>query len=336
MALKGRSFITTQDFPASDLEAVLARAKTHKHAREYPKPLAGKSVALLFFNPSMRTRVTFELAIQNLGGLPIIMNVGSDSWSLEHRDGVVMNEGKTEHIKDAAKVLSRYVDAIGVRCFPTMEKPEEDLADAVIMSFKKHSEVPLINLESSLYHPCQALADMMTVQEKRGTTKAVRMVLTWAPHPKALPTAVPNSFLLAATQMGADVVLCHPKEFPLPGKIVEAAQTNAKATGRMFRIVDNQPEAFVGAQAIYAKSWGSIGYYGKWQEETKARTNYGVWKIDEGKMRAVPDAHFMHCLPIRRNVEASDPVIDGRQSVVYDQAENRLWVQMALLEAVIP
>ncbi len=335
MALRGRSLITTQDFPPSDLEAVLARAKNLKHAQEYPKSLAGKSIALLFFNASMRTRVTFELAITHLGGTALVMNVGTDSWSLEHRDGVVMNEGKTEHIKDAAKVLSRYVDAIGVRCFPTMEKPEEDLADAVIMAFKRHSQVPIINLESSLYHPCQAMADMMTIQEKKGTLKGVRVVLTWVPHPKALPTAVPNSFLLAASQLGADVILAHPKEFPLPGKIVEQAQGNAKASGRLFRIVDNQPEAFVGAQVLYAKSWGSIGYYGKWSEETKVRTNYGIWKIDEPKMRSIPEAIFMHCLPIRRNVEASDAVLDGRQSVIYDEAENRLWAQMALLEALM-
>jgi N-acetylornithine carbamoyltransferase len=335
MALKGRSFITTQDFPTSDLEAMLVRAKALKHATTYPQTLAGKSIALLFFNASMRTRVTFELAITHLGGTALTMNVGTDSWSLEHRDGVVMNEGKTEHIKDAAKVLSRYVDAIGVRCFPTMEKPEEDLADAVIMAFKRHAEVPVINLESSLFHPCQAMADMMTIQEKKGTVKGQRVVLTWAPHPKALPTAVPNSFLLAASQLGADVVLAHPKEFPLPGKIVEQAQHNAKASGRMLRIVDNQPEAFLGAQVVYAKSWGSIGYYGKWSEETKVRTNYGMWKIDEPKMRSIPEAIFMHCLPIRRNVEASDAVLDSRQSVIYDEAENRLWAQMALLEALI-
>ena len=335
MSLKGRSFITTQDFPTSDLEAVLVRAKNLKHAAEYPKSLAGKSIALLFFNASMRTRVTFELAITHLGGTALTMNVGTDSWSLEHRDGVVMNEGKTEHIKDAAKVLSRYVDAIGVGCFPTMEKPEEDLADAVIMSFKRHSQVPVINMESALFHPCQAMADMMTIQEKKGTMKGMRVVLTWAPHPKALPTAVPNSFLLAASQLGADVVLAHPKEFPLPGKIVEQAQLNAKASGRLFRIVDNQPEAFLGAQVIYAKSWGSIGYYGKWSEETKVRTNYGVWKIDEPKMPSIPEAIFMHCLPIRRNVEAADAVLDGRQSVIYDEAENRLWAQMALLEALL-
>lgn len=335
MGLKGRSFITTQDFPASELEALLQRARQFKHAKEYPKPLAGKSVALLFFNPSMRTRVTFELAVQHLGGVPLVMNVGSDSWSLEHRDGVVMNEGKTEHIKDAAKVLSRYVDAIGVRCFPTMEKPEEDLADAVIMAFKRHSEVPVINLESAMYHPCQALADMMTIQEKRGTVKGARVVLTWAPHPKALPTAVPNSFLIASAQMGADVVLAHPKEFPLVGKVVEQAQVFAKQSGRIFRIVDNQPEAFLGAHVIYAKSWGSIGYYGKWAEETKVRINYGLWRIDEPKMRQIPDAVFMHCLPVRRNVEVSDAVLDSRQSVVYDEAENRLWAQMALLEALV-
>jgi N-acetylornithine carbamoyltransferase len=334
MALKGRSFLSTQELTIPEIEALLARARALKHAKELPKPLAGKSIALLFFNPSLRTRVTFELAIQQLGGTPVTMNVGTESWSLEHRDGAVMNEGKTEHIKDAARVLSRYVDAIGVRCFPTMEKPEEDLADAVISAFRRWAEVPVLNLESALYHPCQALADMMTISERRAL-KGTRVTLTWAPHPKALPTAVPNSFVIAATQLGCDVTLAHPKEFPLPGRIIEMAMGNAQATGRRFRIVDSQAEGFLDAQVIYAKSWGSIAFYGKWNEETKVRVNYAPWLIDANKMRAVPDAVFMHCLPVRRNVEVADAVLDGRQSIIYDEAENRMWVQMAVLEAVM-
>lgn len=335
MSLKKRSLISTQDLNAAEAETLIARARELKRMPQPPPALAGKSVALLFFNPSLRTRVTMELAVQRLGGTAMTLNVGADSWSLEHRDGAIMNAGKTEHIKDAAKVLSRYVSAIGVRCFPTMEHPEEDLADAVITSFKRHATVPVINLESAMHHPCQALADAMTIIEKRGSVKGQRVVLTWAPHPKALPTAVPNSFLLMSAQLGADVVLCHPKEFPLPGRVVETAARLADRTGRIFRIVDNQPEAFVGAQVVYAKSWGSVAYYGKWSEETRVRTNYAVWQIDDAKMRATKDAIFLHCLPVRRNVEVADGVLDGPRSVVYDEAENRLWVQMALLESTL-
>lgn len=335
MNLKGKHFISTQDFTVADLEALLARAREFKHGKAAGRPLEGKSVALAFFNPSLRTRLSMELAVRELGGTPLTVNVGTDSWSLEHREGAVMNGNKTEHVKDAARVLGRYVDAIGVRSFAGMEQPEDDLADAVIMSFKKHSPVPIINLESSLFHPCQALADMLTLFERRGQVRGAKVTLTWAPHPKQLPTAVANSFLLATTQFGCDVTLVHPDQFPLPGRVIELAQRNSAATGRSFRILHSQPEAFIGSQVIYAKSWGSVAYYGNWEKETQLRRNYGAWIVDERKMANTADAIFMHCLPVRRNVEVADDVLDGRRSVAYDEAENRLWVQMALLEALL-
>ncbi len=334
-SLKGKHFISTQEFALADLEALLVRARDFKHGGPKGKPLEGKSVALAFLNPSMRTRLSMELAVRELGGVPLTLNVGSDSWSLEHRDGVVMNESKTEHVKDAVRVLARCVDAIGVRSFAAMEKPEDDLQDTVILSFKRHSPVPVVNLESSLSHPCQAMADMMTLVERRGAVRGTKVTLTWAPHPKQLPTAVPNSFLLAATQFGCDVTLVHPEQFPLPGRVIELAQKNAAAAGRPLKIVHNQPEAFIGAQVVYAKSWGSVAYYGNWERETQIRRTYTNWIVDESKMAHTADAVFMHCLPVRRNVEVADNVLDGRRCVAYDQAENRLWVQMALLEALI-
>src|SRR3990172_2950557 len=194
MAIKGKHFISTQDFSPAEIEALIAQARARKHGKISTKPLAGKSVALVFFNPSLRTRTSFELAVQALGGTAVTLNAGSDTWPL----------------------VARYVDAIGVRCFPAMEKAEEDFQDAVIQAFRRHSDVPVINLESCLYHPCQALADLMTIHEKGGAVRNVKVVLTWAPHPKSLPTAVPNSLLLAATQMGCAVTLAHPPEFPLP------------------------------------------------------------------------------------------------------------------------
>ncbi|MBI2933117.1 MAG: N-acetylornithine carbamoyltransferase [Planctomycetes bacterium] len=335
MNLKGRHFITTQDFTAPELEFLLARAREFKHTKPSHKPLEGKAVALAFLNPSMRTRLSMELAVQRLGGTPMTLNVGGDSWSLEHRDGVEMNENRTEHVKDAVRVLGRYVSAIGVRAFARMENPEEDLADAVIMSFKKHSPVPVVNLESAMHHPCQSLADVMTLVEKRGGVRGLKVTITWAPHPKQLPTAVTNSFLLAATQFGCDVTLVHPEQFPLPGRALEAAGRNAAASGGHIRVMHSQPEAFLGAQVVYAKSWGSLAFYGEWEKEKEIRRNYTNWIVDERKMRDTNDALFMHCLPVRRNVEVADNVLDGRRNLAYDQAENRLWVQMAILEALI-
>ncbi len=335
MALKGRHFISTQEFTLAELEAVIARARELKHGKLPAKILENKAIALAFFNPSMRTRLSMERAIRDLGGTPLMVNVGSDSWSLEHRDGAIMNENKTEHVKDAVRVLGRYAVAMGVRAFASMDKPEDDLADAVIMSFKKHSPVPVINLESSLSHPCQAMADMMTLTERRGNVKGTKVTLTWAPHPKQLPTAVANSFLLASTQFGCDVTLVHPEQFPLPGRVVELAQKNASTAGGHFKIVHSQPEGFMGAQVVYAKSWGSVAYYGNWERETQLRRNYSAWIVDERKMANTADAIFMHCLPVRRNVEVADDVLDGRRCMAYEQAENRLWVQMALLEALL-
>lgn len=335
MSLKGKSFVSTQDFPPSELEPLIARARELKHGRDPGHPLANKAVALCFLNPSLRTRLSMEMAVRTLGGEPYTLNVGSDSWSMEHRDGAVLNENKTEHVKDAVRVLSRYVDAIGVRAFPGLEKPEEDLNDAVITAFRKHSPVPIINLESSLHHPCQAMADMMTLLERRGGLRGVKVTLTWVPHPKQLPTAVPNSLILAATAFGCEVTVVHPDRFPLPGRIIEMAQANAKAAGQGFRIVHSQPEAFIGAQVVYAKSWGSVAYYGQWDKEAQLRRNLAPWIVDEAKMAHTDNGVFMHCLPVRRNVEVADNVLDGRRNVAYDQAENRLWVQMAILESML-
>lgn len=329
--MKGRHFVSTQDFSPVELERLIARAREIKKDGVREKPLAGKSVALIFLNPSLRTRTTMELAVTALGGTPLTMNVGTDSWTLEHRDGAVMNAGRTEHVKDAARVLSRLVDAIGVRAFAGLENLEEDIADPVISAFVRHAEVPILNLESAMYHPMQGMADAMTIAERCGTVQGVKVVLTWAPHPKALPTAVPNSFLLAATRLGADVTLAAPSEFPLPEPVIRFAGYNS---GKLT-LTARQEDAFAGAQVICAKSWGSIPCYGRAEVETKVRGRYANWMVDPAKMAAAPDACFLHCLPVRRNVEVADAVLDGPRSAVYDEAENRLHVQTAILEALL-
>ncbi|MDP6958403.1 MAG: N-acetylornithine carbamoyltransferase [Planctomycetota bacterium] len=316
-----KHFINTQEYSRAQLEEILDRAREYKIGLT-PPVLGGKSVGLLFFNPSLRTRVSFEVGIHQLGGNPVTMTVGGESWNLEHRDGIVMDGDKPEHIKDAARVLSRYVDIIGVRAFPKMESLEEDMADSVIEAFRKYSDVPVVNLESSLYHPCQAMADVMTIREM-GKKK---VTMTWAYHPKALPMAVPNSFALIASQFGMDLTMAWPKEFPLSDMILDQVEKNL---GAKPKIVHDPKEGLQDAEIVYAKSWGGIGFYGHWEEEKKLREDYRDWQVTE-----IPEeAHFMHCLPVRRNVVVSDEILD--RSKVYDQAENRRHVQKAILSSLI-
>ena len=322
--LKGRSFVSTLDFKPAELAFLLDRAKALKKARgkKGRLPLAGKSVAMVFFNPSLRTRVSFQVGIAELGGQAVTMTVGSESWSLEYRDGAIMDQDKTEHIKDAARVLSRYVDAICVRSFPGLKSHDEDMSDPVLSSFRKYSTVPIINMESALWHPCQAMADAMTLREKLGSIKGKKVTLTWAYHPKALPMAVGNSFAAVVSQLGADLTIAHPPEFALEKSFLDALP-------RRPRIVHSKEAGLEGAQAVYAKSWGSPAYYGRWEEEKKVRDGLKSWICD-----AVPKgAVFMHCLPVRRNVEVADAVLDA--SAIYDEAENRLHVQKAILSELV-
>jgi N-acetylornithine carbamoyltransferase len=324
MGLKGKSFINTLEFSPKELETILAKAAALKKSKKGPTPLKGKSVALVFFNPSLRTRVSFQVGIAQLGGQAVSMSVGSESWTLEHHEGAVMNADKTEHIKDAAQVLSRYVDAIAVRSFPGMKSYQEDMADGVIESFRKHATVPVINMESSLWHPCQGMADAMTAIERFGSLKKLKVVLTWAYHPKALPMAVPNSFAAAFSQLGADLTIAHPPEFPLEKRLLDALP-------RKPTIVLSKKEALAGADVIYAKSWGGSAYYGRWEEEKKIRETRQDWICDVLPKGAV----FMHCLPVRRNVEVADGVLDAPASAIYDEAENRLHVQKAILSEIL-
>lgn len=324
MPSKPRHFINTLEWSPKELERLLDRAAALKKAKRSPQALKGKSVALVFFNPSLRTRVSFEVGIAQLGGQAVTMSVGSESWSLEHREGAVMNADKTEHVKDAARVLSRYVDAIAVRSFPGLKNRDEDMADGVIESFRKHAQVPVVNMESALWHPCQGMADALTARERFKKIKGLKVTLTWAYHPKALPMAVPNSFAAVFSQLGADLTIAHPPEFPLEKGLLDRLP-------RPPRIVHDKAEGLEGAHVVYAKSWGGSAYYGRWEEEKQVRERHASWICD-----GLPkDAIFMHCLPVRRNVEVADAVLDGPGSAVYDEAENRLHVQKAILSELL-
>jgi N-acetylornithine carbamoyltransferase len=335
MNLKGRDFLSTADFTTDELTALIDLAAKIKAGDYRERPLEGKSVALVFFNPSLRTRASMEIAVYQLGGNAVTLDVGKGTWSLEHRDGVVMDSDKTEHIKEAARVLSRYVAAIGVRAFPDMKNYQEEIADPVVRSFAKHSDVPVFNLESSRHHPFQALADAMTIREKLGSFSHQRVVLSWAYHPKPLPMAVPNSFALIAAQFGLDLTIACPPEYDLGDEAMAEIQAALKSSGGRVQVSRDQREACEGARIVYGKSWGAKQFYGRADEDIALRQEYKNWRIDDEMMRSTDNGWFMHCLPVRRNVVVTDGVLDGPQNAAIDEAENRLHVQKAVLAAIL-
>ena len=330
-----RNFLTTGDYSREELEALIDSALRLKGERKQSPLLAGKSVALVFFNPSLRTRASMQVGIYELGGNAVVLEPGGTTWTLEHRDGVVMDSDKTEHVAEFVRVLGRYCAAIGVRTFAALKDWDEERTDPVLKAFAKYSEVPIINLESAMHHPCQALADMMTIREKLGTTPK-RVLLTWAWHPKPLPMAVPNSFALAAAQMGHEVVVAHPRGYELDDELMKTIHAQAAAAGGSLEVTNDIDAAFAGAEVIYAKSWGAKQFYGKAEREIEERAPHRAkWIVDEEKMFRTKAGIFMHCLPVRRNVIVTDGVIDSPASVVIDEAENRLHVQKAILMKVL-
>jgi len=282
----------------------------------------------VFFNPSLRTRASMQVGIYELGGNAVVLEPGGTSWTLEHREGSVMDGDKTEHVAEFVRVLERYCVAIGVRTFASLKNWEEERTDPILNAFAKYASVPIINLESAMHHPCQSLADMLTIREKLGAGRK-RVVLTWAWHPKPLPMAVPNSFALAAAQMGHDLVIAHPPGYDLDEELI-------KTLGPNVEITNDIDAAFTGADVIYAKSWGAKQFYGNSDQDLATRAQYrSKWIVDEEKMARTNDAIFMHCLPVRRNVIVTDGVIDSPASVVIDEAENRLHVQKATLARLL-
>ena len=329
------NFLTTGDYSRDELNGLIDSALQFKRGKDQAQSLAGKSVALVFFNPSLRTRASMQVGIYDLGGNPVVLEPGGTSWTLEHRDGVVMDGDKTEHVAEFVRVLARYCSAIGVRTFAALKNWGEERTDPVLAAFAKYSEVPIINLESAMHHPCQALADMMTIRERFGVERK-RVVLTWAWHPKPLPMAVPNSFALAAAQMGHDLVIAQPEGYELDDDLMTSIQERSAGARGSVEVTNNIDAAFAGADVIYAKSWGSKQFYGKPESDIEHRAQYRAqWIVDEQKMARTNGAIFMHCLPVRRNVIVTDGVIDSSAPVVIDEAENRLHAQKAILKKVM-
>lgn len=325
------NFLSTSEFSAEQLTRFINSATQIKRGELNEKPLAGRSVALVFFNPSLRTRASMQVGIYELGGNPVILEPGNTSWTLEHREGAVMDGDKTEHLKEFVRVLERYVSAIGVRTFAELKDWETERTDPVLNAFAKYASVPIINLESAMHHPCQSMADMMTIREKHGNKKK-KVLLTWAWHPKPLPMAVPNSFALAAAQFGHDVRIACPRGYELDNELIREAEHRASAAGGSIEITHEVDTAYNGVDVVYAKSWGGKGFYGDVDADIAHRRQFrGEWIVNEEKMAKTNNAIFMHCLPVRRNVIVSDDVIDSAASVVIDEAENRLHVQKAIL-----
>lgn len=329
------NFLKTSDFDRAKLDALIEAAIRMRSVGSTTKPLAGKSIALVFFNPSLRTRASMQVGIYELGGNPVILEPGGSSWTLEHREGAVMDGNKTEHLTEFVRVLERYVSAIGVRTFAELKDWEIERTDPVLNAFKKYASVPVINLESAMHHPCQAMADMMTVLEKLGDKKK-KVLLTWAWHPKPLPMAVPNSFALAAAQFGHSLRIAHPAGYELDGELLAEISTQAEANSGSVEFTNDVNTAFDGVEVVYAKSWGGKQFYGAAEKDIEFRANLrNDWIVDEQKMSRTDDAIFMHCLPVRRNVIVTDGVIDMPNSVVIDQAENRLHIQKAIMTELI-
>jgi N-acetylornithine carbamoyltransferase len=324
-------FLSTLDLSDADLRRLLDRASAFAGG-ESSSALRGKSVGLLFFNPSLRTRTSMELAVAQLGGTAVTLDVGAGVWDMEYRDGVAMDGDKAEHVREGAAVLGRYVDALGVRSFPKMKSLDEDLADGVLAAFARHAGVPVVNLESMRDHPCQAMADALTLRQTLGETRGRKLLLTWAYHPKPLPMAVPTAVAQIATRLGMDVTIARPEGFALPERVMEAATANAKRSGGSLRTIADPVDGFRGAEIVYAKSWGGVEWYGDWEREKTVRSELRHWRVSEEKMALGASARFMHCLPVRRNVVVDDAVLDGPRSIVLDQAENRLHAQKAILE----
>jgi N-acetylornithine carbamoyltransferase len=336
-----KHFLNTQDWTRPELDALLAQAARFKRERiagaQGDLPLRGKSIALVFFNPSLRTRTSFELGAFQLGGHAVVLQPGKDAWPIEFDLGTVMDGEAEEHIVEVARVLSRYVDLIGVRAFPKFVDWSQDREDKVLRGFAKYATVPVINMET-ITHPCQELAHALALQERFDTSnlRGRKYVLTWTYHPKALNTAVANSALTIATRLGMDVtLLCPTEEYLLDERYLGWARDNVAESGGSFTVSHDIDSAYAGADIVYAKSWGALPYFGNWEPEKPIRDRFKHFIVDEAKMAKTNNGVFSHCLPLRRNIKATDAVMDSPNCIAIEEAENRLHVQKAVMAALV-
>jgi len=329
-----RHFLSTEDWSRDDLQAMIDRARVLKGSPQ-GEALKGKSIALMFFNPSLRTRTSFDLGARQLGGHAIVLDARGQTWPVEIGDGAVMDGDPEEHVREAARVLSRYVDLIAIRCFPKFQDWTSEREDPLITAYARHATVPVINMET-IVHPCQELALMMALQDRIGDVRGKDFLLTWVPHPKPLNTAVANSALLIASKFGMNVRLLIPDEvYRLDERYMGAAQRFCADAGTSLTVTTDPEAAYAGAHAVYAKSWGALPFYGNWDAEAPYRAKGAGFMIDEAKMTLTKGGVVSHCLPMRRNVKIADAVVDSPAFLGIEEAENRLHVQKALMERMI-
>jgi N-succinyl-L-ornithine transcarbamylase len=313
-----KKFLSVHDVP--NIRSLIEKALAYKSNPLADKSLgSGKRIGLLFLNPSMRTRLSTQIAAQNLGMEPIVFNVGQDGWSLEFEEEAIMSGTTVEHVKEAAPILGKYFDVLGVRTFPTLKHKEEDYSELYINQFVKYSGIPVVSLESATLHPLQSLTDLITITEIFKEKRKPKIVLTWAPHVKALPQCVANSFSQWVNAWDkAEFVITHPEDYELDPKFTNGAT-----------ITQNQDEALKGADFVYVKNWSTYVDYGR------VYVNDPKWMLTNKKLDATNNAKVMHCLPVRRNVELSDEVLDGTNSLVTHQAANRVWAAQAVLSEIL-
>ncbi|HRI79925.1 MAG TPA: acetylornithine carbamoyltransferase [Cyclobacteriaceae bacterium] len=313
-----RNFISAKD--AADISHFVEKAIQYKNNPLKDNTLgAGKRMGLLFLNPSMRTRLSTQVAASNLGMECIVFNIGSEGWALEFEEGTIMNGTTVEHVKDAAPVLGKYFDILGLRTFPTLKDKEDDYSEQHLQQFIRCAGIPIVSLESATLHPLQSLTDLVTITENLSLKKRPKIVLSWAPHIKPLPQCVANSFAEWINAWGkADFVITHPKGYELDNKFTQSAE-----------VIHDQSKALEGADFVYVKNWSAYTDYGK------ILSTDPEWMLTNKKLQNTNDARIMHCLPVRRNVELSDEVLDGKQSLITEEAGNRVWAAQAVISEIL-
>lgn len=313
-----KNFISVKD--VSDINALVAKALAYKANPFADRNLgADKKIGLLFLNPSLRTRLSTQVAAKNLGLEAIVFNVDKEGWALEFEDGAIMSGTTVEHVKDAAPILGQYFDVLCIRAFPSLKNKEEDYSELVMNSFMQFAGIPIVSLESATLHPLQSFTDIITIKENFTATHKPKVVLTWAPHIKPLPQCVANSFAQWINAWGeADFVITHPEDYELDEQFTKGAT-----------ITQNQDEALKDADFVYVKNWSTFTDYGK------IYCNDPSWMLTEDKLKLTNNAKVMHCLPVRRNVELSDEVLDSANSLVTTEAGNRVWAAQAVLAEIL-
>lgn len=327
-----RHFMAPTDLSRAEREAVLAVAARLK--KEQPiLPRRNLRAGALFFNPSLRTRVSFEQAVWMLGGNCQTLNSSADSWGLEFDPNAVMDGTSVENVVEAAGVLGRYFHVLGVRAFPTDHPWEIEKTEPVLRAFADHSGIPVVSLEGALHHPCQSLADHMTLVEHFGANlRGLKVTMSWAFHPNPLPMAVPHSFALQAALAGCDLTIAHPPGFDLDADVMHAIRASAIESGGGLRVTNDQVDGLQDAQVVYVKSWGRQDLWSDRDAERAYRSAYRDWILNDSTWQHTDSAKVMHCLPVRRNVVIGGDILDSDRSIVMDEAESRLWAQAGLID----